>query len=294
VTYVCRLFFVGNEHLGGGYKGCQTMGRRKADGTRAIDNEQFLRDRRRQQVGDMYARGYVAFPIATLLNVNVKTVTRDIDLIRKEWLEQRTGSYDDKVNRELAGIEQQESQLWEAWYRSCQIEVISTKTRKKQLRDIERPKKGKKGKDASTEPAMVVIEENEKTVTRQMIGDPRFQAEITRLRELRCKLQGLLEDAPPSAPVVNIWQQLQEMKFDRDRDEIEEQIQAVRMLPPRPSDDAGLKDVTGYKDVPDKHSSDDLRQDDMGSDRNLPSGFTDLDDDKTGPSDDTPLDIPKR
>lgn len=241
----------------------------------ATDTDEFKRDERRVKAAELYAKGYAQYVIGKLLGYDDSTISRDIAVIRKNWVEAHIKDYDERMLRELTGIEMQESALWEAWHRSCQTEVITTRSHKKQLRDAERPKKGK-GKQ-STPLEMVVIEENEKTVTRQMIGDPRFMAEITRVRELRCKLMGLLEDAPPSNPVVNIWQQLQEMKFDRDRDEIEEAIQTVRMLPPRPIDDSGLKDSTGYKDVPNKQS--------------LPSGFTDLDDDKSPPSDDTPLDI---
>lgn len=238
--------------------------------------EVAAREERRRKVGEMYAQGYVMWPIAKLLGVDVATISRDLEVVRKEWLEQRTASYDEHMQRQLIGIEMQESQLWEAWYRSCQLETVTTKTAKKQLIQQSSKGRGRKGKQQDdSPPQMVVVEENEKTVTRQGIGDPRFMSEITRLRELRCKLLGLLEDEKPTSPIINIWQQLEQSRFDRDKDEIEDRITAVKQLPPlnqvvvRPIDDAGLKDVSGWKDVPDKPT----------------------DDNKIIPPDDTPLDI---
>lgn len=259
------------------------MGKKRQD----ADADTVGREERRESVARMYLQGYAMFPIAKLLDVSIQTVSRDLERIRKQWLESRNQSYDEKMMKELIGIEMQESQLWEAWYRSCQLETIRTVTSKKQLQEIDtstnKRKKGRKKSTNDRETAMVIVEENEKTVTRQGIGDPRFMSEITRLRELRCKLLGLLEDEKPTSPIVNIWQQLQEMHFDRDRDEIEDRINAVKQLPPinqvinRPTDDKGLKDASGWKDIP--------------SDNDKVNGFKELDKDKIIPSDDTPLDI---
>lgn len=269
------------------------IGRCLRMGSRTKPRKEMAIDERQQRVSEMYAKGYTQFVIATFIGVDQKTISRDVESIRKQWLEDKIGSYDDNMLKQLIGIDAQESALWEAWYRSCEQEVISTVTHKKQLRErrsdtSDTPKKGRGHKRKNTSQnnlsnpvsEMVVVESNEKTTTRQMIGDPRFMAEITRVRELRCKLLGLLEDAPPTNPVINIWQSLQEMKFDRDRDDIEEAITSVRQLPARPNDDSGLKDSTGYKNIP--------------TNPHLPSGFTDLDDNKTDkniPGDDTPLDI---
>lgn len=244
-------------------------------------------EERREQVAQLYLQGWAQFPIAQRLGIAQQTVSDDLQIIRREWLDSRQQSYDEKMIKELIGIEMQESQLWEAWYRSCQLETVRTVTSKKQLQEIDtstnKRKRGRKKSTDDRETAMVIVEENEKTVTRQGIGDPRFMSEITRLRELRCKLLGLLEDEKPTSPIVNIWQQLQEMHFDRDRDEIEDRITAVKQLPPinqvinRSTDDKGLRDVSGWKDIP--------------SDNDKVNGFKELDKDKIIPSDDTPLDI---
>jgi predicted transcriptional regulator len=207
-------------------------------------------DVRRLKVGQMWLEGHVQYTIATILGIEQSTVSKDLDVVRQEWLERRLLTYDEKIAKECAGLEYQESELWKAWHRSCQLEVISTKTIKRQLREsgeVEQTttKTKRKGKKTTTQDngqtMMIVVADDERTVTRQMIGDPRFMAEITKVRELRCKLMGLLEDAKPDSPIINIWQQLQEMKFDRDRDPIEEAIQRVRQLPPVPTDDKGIK-----------------------------------------------------
>lgn len=266
--------------------------RKKRENKRPFaDTDTASREKRRLKVAEMYAQGYVLHPIATLLGVSQQTISRDLEHVRKEWLANRLRSYDDHMSKQLAGLDMQESQLWEAWYRSCQREVITTVQHKKQLREqaSEQTGKSRKRNKSVQQSEMVLVESNERTVTRQLIGDPRFMAEITRVRELRCKLLGLLDDEPITQPIVNIWQQLQEIRFNRDTDELEDAIAGVRQLPPVPTSDAGLRDVTGWrddgKDSTDKHSADS---------QPLPSGFTDLDDsevDKSvSPSQDTPLD----
>lgn len=99
-----------------------------------------------------------------------------------------TDARDAHIERELAEIQYQIDELTDAWHRSC-----GNRTRKK-IKTVQRgidktkgDKKPKRGKDLefgeSTEKE--IIEEN-------LIGDPSIQAQITRLRELRMRLLGLL------------------------------------------------------------------------------------------------------
>lgn len=251
--------------------------------SKRITQAKLTQEERRLKVARMYSEGHVYYTIATILDIAITTVYKDIAEVRKEWIANRLGDYDAKIDREVAGIEYQESELWAAWHRSCQLEVVQKRTTKRKL--VERTQG--KGKDKTTTSEMVVVAEDEHTETRQMIGDPRFMAEITKLRELRCRLLGLLEDEKPTEPIINIWQSLQDMRFDRDRDEIEEKIQAVRMLPSAPTSNAGLDWPPPRKEVAYREET--------------PNGFTEverecLDDDSTlepPPTnpDDTPLDV---
>lgn len=256
---------------------------------RASRTEELTRiEDRRVKIAELYLQGYTAFPISKIIGVAERTVNDDLDIVRKEWMQNRLVDYDIKMERETRALDLQESELWKAWYRSCEVETISKKRTKRKLIN----KTIGKGKDKVVTSEMVTIAEDDETVTRQMIGDPRFMAEITKVRELRCKLQGLLEDERPDAPIINIWQQLQEMKFDRDADPIEDRINQVRMLPPSPLDTSGIKGHPLDRKEPIKgshiHTEDDSDLEPPQADDGSPlgNGFKEL------PKDDTPLDIP--
>ena len=197
---------------------------------------------RRAVITRMYVQGYAQWPIAKLLGISQSAVSNELAAVREEWLKTRTMDYTVKIAREVAGLDMQESCLWEAWYNSCKQDVITTVTRKKRL--IDEPiqddtSTGKRSRTRKTKgQELTTIEENEKVETRQLIGDRRFMAEITWVRELRCKLLGLLEDEPLQPAVVNIWQQLQEVQFDRDRDDIEDRLKMIETSP-----------VSGFIDV---------------------------------------------
>jgi hypothetical protein len=199
-----------------------------------FSHAKMTQEERRNKVANMYAQGHVMFTIAEIIGCGEETVRRDLDYIRRVWAEERGQEYNDRIMREIVGLEMQESALWEAWYNSCKEEIIHTVQQRKQL--IAAPSNngsrtpGGANSRKPTPPRLTVTEENTKTVRKQLIGDPRFMAEITRVRELRCKLLGLLEDEPVKSPIINIWQQLVEAAR-LPGDEIEERLQRIESLP---------------------------------------------------------------
>lgn len=224
-------------------------GRKREDGTNV---QSMPLDERRQMVTRMYLEGHVLYTIATITGMSKSTVAKDLDVVRKEWLEQRINNYDEKIAKEVAGLDYQESMLWEAWHNSCKQDIVIVVSQKKVLPREQKPSRSKRNKkdkanedDTVPSDGLIVVEEHNKTTTRQLFGDPRFMAEITKVRELRCRLLGLLEDEPLQTPVVNIWQQLQDLATVRDNDPIEERllmIEGKTATPPyeRPTVDAAL------------------------------------------------------
>ncbi len=209
--------------------------------------QQFSADERKNKAAELYLQGYSQFNMSKLLGISQTTLSKDLAVVREEWLAERVADYDHKMLRELTALDLQESCLWEAWYNSCKQEIISTITQKKILqKPPSKSKKKRKDEDEDDIEAtgLIIVEENVKTVTKNMIGDPRFMAEITKVRELRCKLTGLLEDKPLETPIINIWQQLQEIDFARDKDEVEDRLRAIESRPLSVMDKSGISDFT--------------------------------------------------
>lgn len=194
-----------------------------------IDNTQAVIDERRQTIARLYVQGYTQFAIAKVVGLCQQTISTELVSIRKEWLESRLKTYDERMSKELTALDMQESALWEAWYNSCKQEIINTITQKK-VRPTRRKRK-KNDPDESSDD-LEITEEHSRTVTRQLHGDPRFMAEITKVRELRCKLMGLLEDEPLQTPVINIWQQLQDITSNTDYNRVEDRLLAIESKRP--------------------------------------------------------------
>lgn len=148
---------------------------------------------RRKVVASLYLQGKNQTEIGEIVKVAQTQVSDDIKIIRKMWLSEIVQNYDEKVAIELAGIEQNIDQLYQAWVRSCGMEEVKThsvdKVRSVQTEDDDTKSKKKRGSVSD----MIPIKESTKVQSKQLIGDPRYMAEITRLRELRCKLLGILK-----------------------------------------------------------------------------------------------------
>lgn len=193
-------------------------------------NDEYNTLNRRREVSRLYLQGLSQQKIADRVGVTQKTVCEDLKLIRGWWLEEAVASFDEKRERELAALDLQLEELWEAWRRSCEVEAVETHTVRRELRTKTEGKgKAKKVVSEDLEP----VEDTSQTRTRKLIGDVRYMSEITRIRELRCKLLGLLKDDKPQAggaTIVIDWDALSKPYVDV----IEQRLQ--NELPPAPVD----------------------------------------------------------
>ena len=70
---------------------------------------------RRQEVSELYLRGWSMNDIAEKLKIDRTTVSRDLSELRKEWLERSINHVAQKKAIELAKIDQLEATYWDAW-----------------------------------------------------------------------------------------------------------------------------------------------------------------------------------
>jgi len=146
---------------------------------------ELARDRRRE--ADLYLQGRLQADIATELDINQSTVSRDLKALQKQWLASALIDFDEAKARELAKIDRLEREYWEAWQNSCE--------------DAETVKqKGKPGEETG----QVTTSTVERTVKGQA-GDPRFLVGVQWCIERRCKVLGI--DVPEVQPttIVNVF-----------------------------------------------------------------------------------------
>lgn len=148
---------------------------------------------RRRTVVRRYLEGATQCQIADELGVTQPTIHADIKAIHAGWEASAILDWDKLKTKELEGIDHQMEVLWAAWVRSCEVEEVKTHSTKRELRKTTEGK-GKDKKVVGEE--MVPVEQSAQLKTRQLIGDPRYMAEITKLRELRCRILGFLKDDP--------------------------------------------------------------------------------------------------
>ncbi len=80
--------------------------------------KKFQLQQRRAKVSKMYRMGRPQHEIAEELEVCSRTVFRDIERLRREWLESTVVDFDQAVGDQLAKIDLIEQQAWAAWERS--------------------------------------------------------------------------------------------------------------------------------------------------------------------------------
>jgi DNA-binding MarR family transcriptional regulator len=131
---------------------------------------------RRQIVAEKYLRGMFQSQIAEELGVDTATVSRDLKILREEWLQSALVDLNDAKAKELAKIDQLEVTYWSAWERG--LGEFKSKT--------------VKGRGASENQKPSLLEQILKTEDRN--GDPRYLAGIQWCINKRCEILGL--DAP--------------------------------------------------------------------------------------------------
>ena len=136
--------------------------------------QQQIADRRRN-VANLYLRGAWQPEIAKEVGVSQSTISRDLAVVRRQWLKEASKDYDAKVAQELAKIDAVELEAWTEWKKS--------KERERTKRMIKESRKGE------------VIQAIEETVTVEtLLPEGRYLEIIQKCIARRCKLMGL--DAP--------------------------------------------------------------------------------------------------
>lgn len=82
---------------------------------------------RRVQVAHHYLSGKGQPTIAKIIGVSQRTVSNDLALIRKEWMEKATLDFTEAVSEQLAKLDKLEIEYWEAWEKS-KTELLTTDT----------------------------------------------------------------------------------------------------------------------------------------------------------------------
>lgn len=157
----------------------QTKRKKTREGRLVLVAELYRKARSYRQIQDEVKR------VLELKSYSLQTVHDDVQLLLKEWREQRIDDTDLAVQSELAKIAWQEAELVDAWEKSK--EDYQKRIRKQKGR----PGTGV-GKNGSLDNNAITTTELENT-DQQVIsfGDASYMAVLVRLREQRIKLIGL-------------------------------------------------------------------------------------------------------
>ena len=128
------------------------------------------REKDLQITAERYLRGDLQSDIAKDLGVSQQTISNDLVELQARWQDKAVRDMDAAIAEELAKIDDQERECWDAWVRT------------KQAAEIHQQRKGE----------MAAGDVDYTTLTtKQPGGDPRFLDCVYRCREQRIKLLGL-------------------------------------------------------------------------------------------------------
>lgn len=203
-------------------------------------NGEFILLHRRKRVADMYLKGWSQWEMAHEIGVDHAVVLNDLKVIRETWLEKVLEGYDNIKAQELARIDLIESECWRAWYRSCEEEIVRTRSVEKENRvETEGDGEDKKIVGVKMVPTKIV----NKKVSRKLIGDPRFIDHVQWCSEMRCKIFGLVKEKPTNINFIN-WDQIAGIVAeDTGSEDIEAQIKQLES-------GSGIQQVQGTRDDP--------------------------------------------
>lgn len=125
---------------------------------------------RRHRVAELYLQGVPQHRIAAALRIAPSTVSKDLAVIRAEWLKSATRSFDEARSNELAKIDRMEAQCWESFLLSQEPEP-------------DEPDQHTDGRPWKKP------------------GDPRWLTQANACVVLRCKLLGLDQTTPAGTSV---------------------------------------------------------------------------------------------
>ena len=131
---------------------------------------------RRPQVAEMYIAGKYQTDIARHFGVTPTTIHNDLKAIRRQWAKEYAETWNDVVIEQLAKIDKQEREAWQAWERSkLDAETKETFTESS-------------GKTQDGKPIVGKTTLKKKSVGQA--GDPRFLQSIQWCIEQRLKVVG--------------------------------------------------------------------------------------------------------
>jgi hypothetical protein len=86
---------------------------------------------RRETVARLYLRGQSTSTIARRLNMTVRRVCEDIAACRELWKQSTLASFSERLDEQLAKLDQAEAAAWEGWERSLKdaTEISTEKTK---------------------------------------------------------------------------------------------------------------------------------------------------------------------
>lgn len=143
-------------------------------------------------VSDLYKKGWSIRQIRAevmarldLPTLSTGTVKRDIDTLLEEWRDDRVKDTDALLELELARIDETCKELWEQWERSKEESEVKT-TKRKGI-----PRQQGDGQQQPGGGQIHTLSLEEKKVSQQGLGDPRYIAEIRAQLMERRRLLGL-------------------------------------------------------------------------------------------------------
>ena len=168
--------------------------------------KEFALLERRKRVAEGYLRRLPQWKIAQAEGVSRVQITRDLGVIRTEWLESSLMAFDQRQAEELARLDKLEAEAWEAWERSKRDqEILTAQTIKGRMGKTATKVYNADGSTTVTH-ASVQLPELSRTskAVRTSAGDPKFLDRIAHCIEMRCKILGLLtkdDDSKTAGPV---------------------------------------------------------------------------------------------
>jgi hypothetical protein len=161
-----------------------------------------------------YCQGVPQHQMASRLGMSVKQVEYDLRLLRVQWRRERQ-SFADRLDVELAKLDNLEREAWEAWHHSRQPTTTT---------EVRAQSRGPNGGGAD-------VELHRTTRTEQGYGDPRYLELVLRCIDRRCRLLGL--DAPARGqPEVALWHVAEVMAAETGVDVSALMAEAERMVRP--------------------------------------------------------------
>jgi hypothetical protein len=151
---------------------------------RHTEQEKFAILARRKAVAELYLAEQPQYRIAQQLKVNVRTVKRDLALLRQQWLQAARVDFAERKARELAKLDRVEELAWEGWQRSCANRQTKT----------EAVEEGRVSKAGAPLPPLV----KRSSTSKSQVGDPRFLEIIASCVQQRCALLGLQAQDKPA------------------------------------------------------------------------------------------------